>query len=141
MLIVEAARTLLGTPYHARMRVPGLGIDCIGVPIVASWLSGLRPTTFDIQGYSMQPDGSMLHLCDEHMTRIEKDEMQPGDVVVLQYGKQPHHIGVTGDYRHGGLSIIHAENDKHFKVIEHRLAFEIQGAMKFVRAYRIEALA
>lgn len=137
--LVVAARSLIGTPYHSHARLPGVGIDCIGVPIVASWICGLRPRAFDIQGYSIIPDGSMLPKCDEFMTRIEREEMRPGDVVVLKYGAQPHHVGMIGDYRHGGLSLIHAENEKHHKVVEHRLWFE--GAMKFVRAYRIEVLA
>lgn len=137
--MVAAARTLLETPYHAKARTPGLGIDCIGVPIVSAWISGLRPRTFDVQGYNMQPDGSMLPECDKHMTRLQREDMRPGDVVIVQYGSIPHHVGVLGDYRHGGLSMIHAENDRHGKVIEHRLWFE--GAMKFVRAYRIEELS
>lgn len=137
--IVAAARSLLDTPYRAHARIPGPhgGVDCIGVPIVTSWIAELKPRSFDIQGYSMRPDGSMLPLCDELMTRIARAEMLPGDCVVVRYGKEPHHIGMLGDYRHGGLSIIHAENYRHNRVVEHRLSFGMGDPMEFVRAYRL----
>jgi cell wall-associated NlpC family hydrolase len=134
---IAAARSLLGTPYHAKARLPGVGVDCIGVPIVAAWLCGLKPRTFDIQGYHMTPDGSMLPLCDEHMVRVSNPSA--GDVIVCSYGATPHHVGVVGDYRHGGLSMIHAENYRFRKVVEHRLW--LGGAMKFVAAYRLPELA
>ena len=136
--IVAAARGLIGTPYHAKARLPGVGVDCIGVPILAARACGVKEPTFDIQGYSMQPDGSLLPQCDAHMQRIGRDEMAPGDVVVVRYGAQPHHVGIVGDWRHGGLSIIHAENYRHQRVIEHRLWLD--GAMRFVRAYRIPGI-
>lgn len=136
--LVEAGRTLIGTPYHTKGRLPGVGLDCIGVPIVSAWIACVKPRSFDIRGYSDIPDGSLLPLCDEHMTRVPREAMQPGDVIVVRFGATPHHVGLLGDYRHGGLSIIHAENDRHRKVIEHRLWLD--GAMKFVRAYRIPRL-
>lgn len=137
--IVAAARALVGTPYRAHARVPGPngGTDCIGLPIMVAWECALKPRTFDIQGYSMKPDGSMLPLCHDLMASIPRDAMQIGDVVVVRYGKEPHHIGVLGDYRHGGLSIIHAENDRHCKVIEHRLSFGMGDPMSFVAAFRL----
>jgi cell wall-associated NlpC family hydrolase len=139
MTLDDAARTLIGTPYHTKGRLPGVGLDCIGVPIVAAWIAGLKLRSFDVRGYSDVPDGSLLPLCDQHMQRVPRAEMQAGDVIVVRYGATPHHVGVLGAYRHGGLSMIHAENDRHRKVIEHRLWLD--GAMKFVAAYRIEAAA
>jgi len=139
LTLETAARSLIGTPYHTKGRLPGVGLDCIGVPIVAAWLTGLKPRSFDIRGYSDVPDGSLLPMCDQHMTRILREEMQPGDVIVVRFGATPHHVGVLGEYRHGGLSIIHAENDRQKKVIEHRLWLD--GAMKFVRVYRIPGAA
>lgn len=138
MRFVAAARSLIDTPYHSKGRLPGVGVDCIGVPIVAAWIAGLRPRSFDIRGYSDVPDGSLLPLCDQHMQRIERAQMAAGDVVIVRYGPVPHHVGVLGDYRHGGLSMIHAENDRHRKVVEHRLWLD--GVMTFVAAYRIPAL-
>ncbi len=136
---VAAARSLIGTPYHTKGRLPGVGLDCIGVPIVAAWLAGVKPRSFDIRGYSDVPDGSLLPLCDQYMQRVDRAAMRVGDVVVVRYGPTPHHVGVLGDYRHGGLSMIHAENDRHRKVVEHRLWLD--GVMAFVAAYRIPEMA
>jgi cell wall-associated NlpC family hydrolase len=133
--VVAAARSLLNTPYHTHSRLPGVGVDCVGVPLLAARIAGIKPADFDIQGYSMTPDGSLLPLCDEHLDRIPREQLAFGDVVVARFGDTPHHIGIVGDWRHGGLSMIHAENYRHHKVIEHRLWFG--GAMKFVAAYRI----
>lgn len=137
-LVVAAARSLLSTPYHTHARLPGVGVDCLGVPILAARISGLKPDDFDIQGYSMTPDGSLLRGCDQHMQRIQREQLAPGDVVVATFGAMPHHVGVVGDWRHGGLSMIHADDYRHHKVIEHRLWFA--GAMKFVAGYRIPGI-
>lgn len=137
-LVVAAARSLIGTPYHTHARLPGVGVDCLGVPILAARISGLKPQDFDIQGYSMVPDGSLLRGCDQHMQRIQREQLEPGDVVVATFGDMPHHVGVVGDWRHGGLSIIHADDYRHHKVIEHRMWFG--GAMKFVAGYLIPGI-
>lgn len=133
--LVAAARSLLGTPYHSKGRLPGVGLDCIGVPIVSAWLAGVKPRSFDIRGYSDVPDGSLLPQCERLLLAVPRAQMRPGDVVVVRYGAVPHHVGLLGDYRHGGLSMIHAENDRHRKVVEHRLWLD--GVMTFVAAYRI----
>ncbi len=136
---VAAARALIGTPTHSHGRIPGVGIDCIGVPVVAAVTSGIKPEGFDIAGYGTTPDGSLLPLCDEHMVRIGKAEIQPGDVVVVRWRQgEPQHFGVVGDWRHGGLSIIHADDHRHKCVIEHRMWFG--GSMRLVRAFRVPGL-
>jgi uncharacterized protein YijF (DUF1287 family) len=132
--IVEAARSLVGTPYHAHMRKPGLGIDCPGVPIVTLWL--VRPEEWgtDVAWYPMQPDGTLLAKCDEYMTRVKQEDMQPGDMLVLRWGKEPHHIGIVGQNQRGRLTLIHAENYRYKRVCEHPLVF-CDNAMKFVAAF------
>ena len=44
------------------MAGPEGGVDCIGLPIMVAWLTGIKPRSFDINGYPMQPDGSLLPL-------------------------------------------------------------------------------
>jgi cell wall-associated NlpC family hydrolase len=134
--IVAAARSLIGTPYHAHGRKPGVGIDCPGVPIVSCWIVRPQEWGTDVGWYGMQPDGSLMDRCDSYMTRVRKAEMRPGDMIVVRWGTRPHHMGVVGDWRHGGLSMIHAENWKHKKVVEHRLCFT-DNAMEFVAAFRL----
>lgn len=112
--IVEYARTaLVGTPYHHLARLPGVGIDCIGVVISTARHFGMVAPTFDVKGYARTPDGrSLIRLSDQHLVRRGIDEsLLPGIVVVMAILHEPQHFGILADYRHGGLSIIHAYAD------------------------------
>ncbi len=66
------------------------------------------------------PDGTLLNFCDQHMQRIQALEL--GAVLALVTETQPQHLGIVGDYRHGGWSVIHAAT-KPGRVIETRLMF------------------
>lgn len=136
--IVAAARGLLGTPYHAHQRTPGIGIDCAGVPIVVARQLGLVDSGFDINGYSLYPNGELLGHCDRNLIRITKAELQPGDVAIVSWGQgDAQHFGIVADHQQypGEFSLIHASNDKrHANVIEHRLRFGTH--MRFVAAYK-----
>lgn len=141
--IVAAARSLLGTPYcnHQRVAGPSGGVDCLGLIIMVAWACAIKPRSFDINGYSLQPDGSMLHLCDEHLLRIPQAQMTDGDVVVVAWGDvEARHIGIVAPHSHypQHLSLIHAYPKKK-QVTEHRLVFD--HFMRFVGAYRFRGLA
>ena len=120
--VVAEARSWVGTPWMHQQRVKGIGIDCIGLIICVARDLGLSPPGTDFTGYGRRPDGKMLSLCDEHMVRIRRDDLQPGDVLVMAIEHDPQHMGIVGDYRHGGLSLIHAAS-KAGKVVETRLMF------------------
>ena len=132
--IVTAARTWAETPFHHQARLKGVGVDCIGLVIGVARELGLVMPEFDIAGYLRVPDGTTLMATARlHMTEISREAMQPGDVVVVSFDKDPQHFGILGDYRHGGLSIIHAAMPPG-EVIETRLMFG--PIMQFVAAYR-----
>lgn len=132
--IVAAARSCLDTPYHHQARKPGVGLDCVGLVVCVGHAVGGLPAGFDVRGYSRNPDGfSLMHHLDEQLTRVERADMRPGDVVCVEFDKWPQHIGVLGDYVHGGLSIIHASSAAG-RVVETRLLFS--AAMRFVAAFR-----
>ena len=126
--IVSEARGLLGTPYHAHQRTAGVGIDCAGVPIVVAKRLGLVGEDFDVNGYTLFPDGQLLTHCRAHMDEKPLDSIQAGDVAVVSWGAgDAQHFGIVADHPTypGVLSLIHASNDKrHMGVIEHRLAFD-----------------
>lgn len=130
--IVAEARTWLNTPFHHQARVKGVGCDCIGLPIGTYRALELVDPAFDIAGYSRVPDGtSIMAWCQANMVRVDREAMQPGDVVIIRYDRHPQHIGILADYRHGGLSIIHALE----RVVETRLMFS--PAMHFVAAFQL----
>lgn len=132
--IVEAARRCIDTPYHHQGRKVGVGLDCVGLVVRVGRSIGALGTGFDVRGYSRVPDGfSLMHHLDDQLEPIERTEMRPGDVICVAFDGYPQHIGVLGDYAHGGLSIIHASSAAG-RVIETRLLFS--AAMRFVAAFR-----
>lgn len=130
----DAARTCLGTPYHHQGRLPGVGLDCIGLLVYAGAASGRLAPGVDVTGYPRYPDGKLLlHHLDAHLDRVHPDDMRPSDAVCVAYEKHPQHVGILGSYRHGGLSMIHALGSAG-KVVEHRLLFT--RLMRLVCVYR-----
>lgn len=140
--VVAAAQSWLGCPYGHQQRLQGVAVDCAGLVIGVARQLGLVGDDFDIGGYARIPDGhSLLSACDEHMTRIDRDAMRPGDVVVVKFDSEPQHFGILAPYAHGGLAMIHAAS-KYSKVIETRLLFGTSTrAMKFVAAYSLPGVA
>lgn len=135
--IVAEARGWLGTPFHHQARLKGVGVDCIGLVIGVARALALVPAAFDVGGYPRQPDGrTLVDTAARHMTRIDRTDMQPGDVVAVSFGGDPQHFGIVAPYTHGGLSIIHAAGGGgHDRVIETRLMFS--RALQFVAAFRL----
>ena len=136
--IVAAARTFIGTPYlhQGRVRGPQGGIDCVGLGVCSAWEVGSKPRSWNITGYRRLPDGvSLMHHLGVHMgaASIDVTALQPADLIVLSWGRFPHHVGIIGDYVHGGLSLIHANNVTR-RVEEQRLV--LQDDAKFVAAFQ-----
>lgn len=116
---VAEARTWLGVPWVHQGRARS-GVDCIGLLLCVGW--ALELTDFDFRNYRYSNDPQMLFgLADAHMSRIDLAQAQPGDVVAISYPGVPHHMGLLGDYAHGGLSLIHSLNLWGRQVVEHRL--------------------
>jgi cell wall-associated NlpC family hydrolase len=134
--IVACARTWLGTPWHHHACVKGVGVDC--VHLGAGVLAELGVDVPPLPPYERAPDGvTLIAMCDEHLERIARHEMGPGDFVVIEWGNGiPHHFGILGDYRHGGMSLIHADGRGGARrVVEHRLVWTTR--MRLVAAYRL----
>lgn len=131
--IVRVARSYLGTPFHHMGRQPGLGLDCAGIPICVCRELGTVAPDYDVPPYTPTPDGrTLLEWCNSRLKRVV--QMQPGDMIVTAVDADPQHIGILGDYRHGGLSLIHAaSNASPPRVIETRLMFS--RALRLVAAY------
>lgn len=108
---VEWLVTLKDTPYGHQGRLPGVLLDCIGPLICGAWHFGLKPRTFDITGYSRQPDGSLQPYMDEYLIRKPRDELALGDVVLNRFrltGK-PQHIAVIVGELYGEWLMLHAD--------------------------------
>lgn len=99
--IVAAARGCVGTRFRGQGRVSGVGLDCLGVVIVAAAAAGVRLP--DEADYSLRGEG-LLRLdarIAEAMVRVERAEA--GDVLLFEPGSAIRHLGVWT-----GTSLIHA---------------------------------
>lgn len=144
---VEEARKWIGTPYHHQGSIKQVGVDCVGLIIGVGIVTGLIDPEFrndpnnDWLNYSAAPDGvTMKQICDEHFTRVEMSDMKIADIVLVSIDTNPQHLGIIGNYRHGGYSIIHAYKRPNTvgSVIESRLMFARN--FRFVQLYRIPQL-
>jgi cell wall-associated NlpC family hydrolase len=136
--VVACARTWIGTTFEHQQRMKGVGVDCVGLVIGVARELGLIGPSVDVHGYPRVPDGRLLKQCDEHMRRVSREAMQPGDVIAVTFDVEPMHLGIVGDYVHGGLSMIHAlaQAGRHRgRVCEMRLMFSER--MRFMAAYSL----
>jgi cell wall-associated NlpC family hydrolase len=85
-LIIEEAKTWLGTKYHDHARIKGGGVDCAQLLIGVFEGTGLAPDVPVPNGYSVVvPNGeeyvdTILLYCDE----ITENEAAPGDIVLYK---------------------------------------------------------
>jgi len=90
---VTAARGCLGTPFHHQGRKPGVGLDCIGLVIVA--LRAADITVRDRTDYSRRPDSkSLLAALYAHGAK-PVDDIQAGDILLFRYDRQPQHVALA----------------------------------------------
>ena len=140
--VVQTARSWIDTPYHHQARLKGVGVDCVGLVIGVGRELGMCAPDFDVEPYARTPDGSsLMHQAGGLMRRLPRaTELQPGMVIVVALGGEPQHLGILAEYRHGGLSIIHAaSNAQPGRVIETRLMFS--RTMRFVAAFELPGVA
>lgn len=106
--IIQAARSLIGTPWAHQGRTPGVGIDCAGVVVHILKLNGID---YDTAGYSYAPNGELTLHADACLTRIAKTEFQPADVLVFRIKRLPQHVAIATDkgilhsYNHGSATL------------------------------------
>ena len=85
-LIIQEARTWVGTRYHDHARIKGVGVDCAQLLVGVFEGTGLAPDVPVPNGYStVVPNGSeyvdvILLYCNE----IAENEAGPGDIALYQ---------------------------------------------------------
>lgn len=132
--IVATALSFCGTPFVHQGRVPGVGMDCAGVPICSARAFGIVAADFDVTGYPDMPDGRSLRaFCDEYLEPIEI--IEHGCVALVSWALgPPQHLGII-DKTHKRPRMIHAENLRRKQVCSMPILFS--RAMRLVQAYRI----
>jgi murein DD-endopeptidase / murein LD-carboxypeptidase len=104
--IVEAARACVGTRFRPQGRVPGLGLDCVGVVLVAAAAAGLD--RFQPQAYSLAGDHEAVveqALVDAGCQAVAAP--LSGDLLVVAPSPNRRHLGVLTPagmvHAHAGL--------------------------------------
>lgn len=99
---VAAARAAIGTPFHHQGREVGVGLDCIGLVIIALRAVGL--SVHDRTDYLPRPDGNSLQqaLLDHGCNAVP--EIVAGSILLFRYDNQPQHVALATSAH----SMIHA---------------------------------
>lgn len=116
--LVESARTYIRTPFTHQGRSRD-GIDCAGL-VWASY-NDLGVVLPDYRRYGREPhrDGLVAHVTAALgapllTAPVAMAQLQPGDVLVLKFQVEPHHMGIVGEKDYGGtraLTLIHADGE------------------------------
>ena len=132
--IVWAARSYIGTPFHHQGRLPGVGLDCMGVPWCALRAAG-RVVTGRID-YPRAPNGKLLDELGAQFWAVDPALAESGDLLIgeLQTARHPWH-GYILDDEGERPRVIHASAACGPKgsVVSERYTDEIRS--RIVRAY------
>lgn len=127
--VTDVARTYINTPFAHQGRVRGVGLDCVGLPLMIAEELGLVDTKGrQINGllyhsYTGQPvDTLVLDCCIEHLMRKSVTQLRPGDVVCMRVETVPCHVGIY-DEVNGQPWLIHAYSGGESKVVEHGIDY------------------
>ena len=129
-VVVDEARTWIGTPFQHQGREKGRAVDCAG--LVAGVAQALGFEIADMTGYARQPFGNMLKaICEAQGVKVDKP--QPGDILLMRFVREPQHLAI-----HAGETIIHSYQ-RAGKVSEHRI--DNAWRDRIVAVYRFKELA
>lgn len=103
--VVAAARTCVGTRFRPQGRLPGTGLDCVGVALVASAAAGAR---FEVPAYALGGDDEArldAALAGQGCARVAT--AAPGDLLVAAPAPGRRHLAVVTPrgivHAHAGL--------------------------------------
>lgn len=133
MNLALAARTYLGVPFRHQGRNPAIGIDCIGLLVLAA-RDAAMPVDERRVNYSKDPHDGLLeqHLVEAFGPPIPASQMQADDVVAIDYAGAVRHLGIIGEDRDGNLTLIHTSQGIVGKVVEHAIDAKWRGRIRAV---------
>lgn len=136
--IVAEARSWLGTPWHHQASVRGVGCDCAGLVRGVGNALGLMDCRPDgpggdlFAGYGRKPEPRrMLRTLDYFMDRRPAGVIEPGDVLLMRFNRDPQHLAILT----GEGTIVHALASAG-GAVEHRLSPEWRARVVAAWRYR-----
>ena len=98
--VVAEARSWIGTPFHWQASLKGVGCDCKGFVAGVARELGLPEASGLYANISDYGAVVPVHLLRQGLaaTLTRATEMQPGDVLLMNAGGKPQHLGIfTGE--------------------------------------------
>lgn len=110
--LLKSAAAWKGTPFAERQAVMGAGVDCVHLAnaILADgcgWPHDFCPPIYRMEDTMHRSDSALIAYLDdvpnldksvgtaeEAKAWINKDHLMPGDLLVFQLGRGPHHCGI-----------------------------------------------
>ena len=136
--LVAAARRYTGVPFRHRGR-SNRGLDCAGLVWIAYRDCGLELPDNARYGREPHRDGLVTHcrvaLGEEIATPpVNSARLEPGDVLVMRFEFEPHHMAIVTRHPLGHLAILHADGDRGQLscVLEHGLSADMVSRITHV---------
>ena len=128
--IFLAARSWVGTKWQHQQRLKGVACDCAGLVIgVAKDVFGIEA---EVPNYGREPhNDQMRQLCERYLVPAAQRAFLPGDVLLMTWDREPHHMGIVSVIN-GEFGLIHAYAQAR-KVVEH--GFDPKWLGRVVAAY------
>ncbi len=98
--IVGAARACVGTGFRAQGRLPGVGLDCVGVIAAATGVE--VPSDYTLRSEAAERIEAEL----KRAGFVPTSAPRPGDVMVIEPAVGLRHLAIVS----GGKTIIHAHS-------------------------------
>ncbi len=127
--IFLTARSCVGSPFRHQGRNPAFGLDCVGLIVYVAKSVGLA--AFDHLDYKRIPvrEAISSHAHSAGFIQRSKSDMQPGNIIILKFGKYLEHAAILSD-----RGIIHA-CEKYGRVVEHGLNDEWRSRIISVHSF------
>lgn len=136
ILIIETARSWIGTPYHHQAALKGVGCDCLGL-VRGVWREVYgeepeAPPSYSPDWAERSGRETLMEAAGRHMAAKPKRLAAPGDVVlfrVVASGPAKHAAIIGQDAR--GLTMIHAYAGYAVKETAYGEAWQKRAAFAF----------
>lgn len=118
--IVAAARDCVGTRFRAQGRVPGIGLDCVGVVLAAAAAVGVKPAR--LPSYWVGGDCPDVEAILKAEGCTPTSDALPGDVMVFAPSSRQRHFGIVTPlglvHAHAGLArVVEGPTDRDWTIV------------------------
>ena len=136
--LADAARAFDGVRFRHRGRT-ATGLDCVGLGVAAYAACGVAVPDFRLYGREPFRDGMVRYMGAAlgepvAVAPVAADSLRDGDVVLIRFAVNPHHMAIIGSAEYGGvpaLTLIHADGMVG-RVLEQRLTPDVAARITHV---------